>query len=204
MSTSLNWSAIVLTGGTSRRFGSDKSQALLANHSLLDEILLALPAGLQVVVVGPEKKRLVRVVSMTQEAPAFGGPVAGIAAGLEIVETELVAIIATDMPFVVPILLQLINQLSEEFDAVMPVDPTGFRQPLSAIYRAKSLRKAIESLGEPQGKSMRNLVALLKVREVSILDGLENQLLDVDTQADLDRAVAISKQMQDNSRNGRR
>jgi molybdopterin-guanine dinucleotide biosynthesis protein A len=197
------WTAIILTGGTSRRFGSDKSRALLASHSLLDEIFLALPPDLPVIVVGPEPINVVRTVIVTREQPAFGGPVAGIAAGLEIVETELVAIIATDMPFVVPMLLQLIKELSEEFDAAMPVDDAGFRQPLSAIYKVKSLRKAFARLGDPQGQSMRNLVALLKVREVPVLGDFENQLLDVDTPADLYRAVAFSKQMKDNSPNER-
>lgn len=203
MSTSFKWSAIILTGGTSRRFGSDKSQAVLSGHSLLDEILLALPPEIPVIVVGPEPHNVARPVSMTREDPVFGGPVAGIAAGLKIVETEFVAIIATDMPFVVPMLLQLTNELSEEFEAAIPMDTTGFRQPLSALYKVESLRKALVGLGDPRGQSMRNLVALLKVREVLVGDSLENQLLDIDTRSDLDRAVAFSRQMQDNPVNGR-
>lgn len=201
---SVNWTAIVLTGGTSRRFGSDKSQALLSSHSLLDEILLALPPVLPVIIVGPEPLTVTRPVVVTQEEPAFGGPVAGIAAGLEIVETELVAIVATDMPFVAPLLLRLIEQLSEKFDVAMPVDAEGFRQPLAAVYRVESLRKALVTLGNPRGQSMRNLVALLNVREILVGETSENELLDIDTQSDLDRAVAFSRKMQDNSVNERR
>jgi len=201
---SVRCSAIVLTGGTSRRFGSDKSQALLSNYSLLDEILLALPLTLPVVVVGPDPGRATRPIVVTQEEPAFGGPVAGIAAGLEIVETELVIVMATDMPFVAPMLLRLIEELAEGFDVVMPVDAKGFRQPLSAIYRVESLRKALPILGDPRGQSMRNLVTLLNVQEILVDERFENELLDIDTQKDLDRAVAFIQQKQDNPINERR
>lgn len=191
------WSAIVLTGGTSRRFGSDKSQAFLSSRCLLDEILLALPPELPVIVVGPKPMNVPRPIVVTQEEPAFGGPVAGIAAGLEKVETAFVEIIATDMPFVAPMLSRLIEQLSEGFDAVMFVDETGLRQPLAAVYIVESLRKALVALGDPHGQSMRNLLALLNVREIDVGNDVAHALLDIDTPADLDRAVILQRQIRD-------
>lgn len=188
---STNWTAIVLTGGTSRRFGSDKSQALLSNYSLLEEILLALPTELPVIVVGPEPPNPVRSVQITREQPIHGGPVAGLAAGLEIVETDLVGVIATDMPFAVPLLSQLVNQLPNEVDGVVPIDAQGFRQPLCAIYRVQPLLRALTQLGNVHGQSMRNLLALLNVQEVSMGVDDQDELMDIDTQADLQRAVAI-------------
>jgi molybdopterin-guanine dinucleotide biosynthesis protein A len=198
-----NWSTIILTGGTSRRFGSDKSQALLLGHSLLDEILLALPIESSVIVVGPELSSPVREVKVTRENPIHGGPVAGISAGLALVETESVGVIATDMPFATPVLGKLANALSDEVDVVMPIDANGFRQPLCAVYRVHSLRAALTQLGASHGQSMRNLVNLLKVKEVSIGDAEGSPLMDIDTYADLERAVEI-RQVLDNSINERR
>ena len=70
-----NWTAIILTGGTSRRFGSDKSQARLTKYSLLDEILRSLPIEIPVIVVGPGLTNSVRAVQVTREQPISGGPV---------------------------------------------------------------------------------------------------------------------------------
>jgi molybdopterin-guanine dinucleotide biosynthesis protein A len=190
---------MILTGGTSRRFGSDKSQAYLSHHSLLDEILLSLPAGLPVIVVGPELTRPVRTVHMTREKPINGGPVAGIAAGLVFVETDLVGVIATDMPFVAPLISRLVDELPDEVDVIVPIDADGFRQPLCAVYRVDALRQALVQLGELQGQSMRNLFAKLRVYEQNVGDGGQNALMDIDTPSDLERAVAIRKQMRDDS-----
>lgn len=200
---SANWTAIILTGGTSRRFGSDKSQAQLSHYSLLDEILLSLPAGLPVIVVGPELSSSVRAVQVTREQPINGGPVAGIAAGLVLVETDLVGVIATDMPFAAPLFSHLVNELPDEVDVIVPIDAHGFRQPLCAVYRVHALRQALIQLGDPHGLSMRNLFAMLSVHERNTGDDGQNALMDIDTPSDLERAVAIRKQMQDNSTNER-
>lgn len=190
-SMSTNWTAIVLTGGRSRRFGSDKSEAVISGHSLLDAILLALPAELRVIVVGSEPGTHVRPIEVTREEPINSGPVAGIAAGLVLVETDLVGVIATDMPFAVPLLSQLVGQLPAYTDAVMPIDSAGFRQPLCAVYRVAPLRHALGQLGGVHGQSMRNLATLLNVHEVFIGVDAQKELMDIDTPADLQRAVAI-------------
>ena len=44
---------IILTGGTNRRFGSDKSAALLNGKSLLETLVDNLPTG-DLIIFGPE------------------------------------------------------------------------------------------------------------------------------------------------------
>jgi len=189
-----NWSAIILAGGTSRRFGSDKSQARLSEYSLLDEILHGLPFGLPVIVVGPGQPTSLRTVQMTREQPINGGPVAGISA---------VGVIATDMPFAAPLISHLVDELPEEADGIVPIDATGFQQPLCAVYRVEALEKALAQLGEPYGQSMRNLITLLNVHGVIMGDDAQNALIDIDTPSDLEHAVAIHSEMQDNLANER-
>jgi molybdopterin-guanine dinucleotide biosynthesis protein A len=41
------WSVIVLSGGTNKRFSSDKSQALLKGVTLLDHVLGFIPADIR-------------------------------------------------------------------------------------------------------------------------------------------------------------
>src|ERR1019366_10378875 len=78
--------AIVLCGGTSRRLaGRDKTRESRAGTRILDHLLDALPSGWAVVCVG-EERATTRSVGWCRESPAGGGPVAGIAAGLEQLE----------------------------------------------------------------------------------------------------------------------
>lgn len=72
---------IVLAGGESRRFGSDKLVARLDGRTLLDHALDGIPADAPIAVVGPERP-LSRVVTHLREDPPGGGPAAGLIAGL--------------------------------------------------------------------------------------------------------------------------
>ena len=178
---------IVLTGGTSKRFGSDKSAALINNKSLL-EILLTQLNDEKVIVVGPETKTKARYV---QENPISGGPVAAIAAGMELVTEDLVAIFATDMPFAPKILDQL--KISLINDAALPVDDEGIMQPLAGLYKSDALRNALKILLPVAGKSMKQLIALLNVSRVPLNE--TDWLIDIDTQADLMRAIELQSRL---------
>ena len=89
---------VVLAGGTSRRFGSDKLDARLRGLTVLGSVVGSLPARWPVVVVGPPRD-CGRAVTWTREDPPGGGPLAGVAAGVDVVQTEIVAVVAGDMPF---------------------------------------------------------------------------------------------------------
>ena len=92
---------VVLAGGESRRFGSDKLAAPLAGTTVLDHLLGSLPQEWAVIAVG-EQRPTPRPLTWTREYPPGGGPLAGIAAGLALVTTDLTAVVAGDMPYAVP------------------------------------------------------------------------------------------------------
>ena len=164
------WSVIVLSGGTNKRFGSDKSQAVLNGVTLLDHVLSFIPADVKTVIVGKD----------VFEEPPLGGPVAGIARGLQEIDTEYVAIAAVDMPYGSSLFPQLLEAIKG--DAAMPVDAQGFKQPLCGVYRRDSLIAALTKLGDPHGQSMRALCDLLTIDEVRVDAGA---LIDIDTPEDL-------------------
>ena len=164
------WSAIVLSGGTNKRFGSDKSQALLHGVTLLDHVLSYIPDNIKTVIVGKD----------VFEEPPLGGPVAGIARGLQEIDTEYVGIAAVDMPYGSSLFIELLALIKD--DAVMPVDSKGFKQPLCGIYRRGALLTAIEKLGDPHGQSMRALCDLLIINQVPVD---MSALIDIDTPEDL-------------------
>lgn len=193
-------SAMILTGGSSSRFGSDKSQAVVGQLTLVENLLSSLPPDLEIVIVGPQMKTTSRAVTYTREDPAGGGPVAAIDAGLAWVKTEFVVILATDMPFASRIVDALIGNFPDTEDATIPLDSEGFRQPLCALYRTDALSRALLQLGGIQGQSVRKLISMLVVKELSLDDDLRRILIDVDTPSDLDRATSLSKEFTEQER----
>ena len=192
-------SIIVLSGGTSARFGSDKSRALIDGQTLIARILTSIPTEFEIIVVGPDPVVQGARYVCVQEYPLGGGPVAGFKAGLDICTSEIIALTATDMPFAIGQIINLLDSMTSHYDAVMYVDPAGFKQPLAAVYRVDAVKKALIEIGEVHGQSMRNLVSQLRVREIPMSNKDAQAFIDIDTQADLDRAIAFSKSLGDNS-----
>jgi molybdopterin-guanine dinucleotide biosynthesis protein A len=167
--------------------GRAKARLRIDGATLLDRLIAAVPANVPVVVVGPPQSTA-RPVSFTRESPAGGGPVAGIAAGLDLVRTPTTVVAAVDLPFAGPLLARLADDLvrtPDSTDAVVPVGD-GRVQPLCAAYRTQALRAAVAQLDRPAGSSMRQLLARMAVQPV-VHDPL--LLADVDTPHDWHMAV---------------
>lgn len=184
-------SVIVLCGGTSRRLeGVDKTRESLAGTTVMDHLLDALPSDWVVVCVGVERTTT-RSVGWCRESPAGGGPVAGIAAGLDYLarlDAEICVVIGGDMPFAAPALPTLVGALNAKpgLDAVLASDPDGRPQPLLAAYRCEALRAAIPR--EPGGARLMAVVDALVTGTVAC----EAQIsLDVDTPEALETARHI-------------
>ena len=178
-------SIIVLSGGTSSRFGADKSQAILGNQQLIHHVLTGIPKEFEIVIVGADPLFTPASYRCIQENPVGGGPVAGIAAALELCESEIVGVLATDMPFAGAHMIHLLSAMTSHDDAIMFIDSKGFKQPLAALYRRESLENALTKIGNPHGASMRTLISDLNIHEVHMSPEIEKAMIDVDTPDDL-------------------
>ena len=174
--------ALVLCGGAGRRFGGDKTRALLAGVPLLDHVLLALPTPWPVVCVGPQRPTA-RAVTWCREEPPGGGPVAALAAGLAHVTTRYVVVLGGDMPQAGTVATVLAAALDAhpEVDAVVGIDRDDRRQPLLAAYRLPALQRAVPH--PPAGTPLMRVLDRLVTAPLQ----LDPQVaLDVDTAADLE------------------
>jgi len=178
-------SIIVLSGGTSSRFGADKSQAMLGHQQLIHHILTGIPKEFEIIIVGADPLFTLASYRCVQENPVGGGPVAGIAAALELCESEIVGVLATDMPFAGAHMIHLLSAMTSHDDAIIFVDSEGFKQPLAALYRREALENALSKIGNPHGASMRTLISHLNIHEIPMSPEIEKAMIDVDTPHDL-------------------
>lgn len=174
--------AVVLCGGESRRFGSDKTRADLGGVSVLDALLSSLPGHWDVLCVGPERPTLRPGVRWTREDPPGGGPVAGLAAALGEVEAPVTVLLGGDMPGAGPVAVELAAALAgvPDADVVAGVDGDGRVQPLLAAYRTVALRAALPD--RPAGTPLRRVLDGLRVHRVEVP---ERASRDIDTPEDL-------------------
>lgn len=164
---------VVLAGGESRRFGSDKLAARLDGRSLLDRALDGLPADATVSVVGPERP-LTRSVTFLREQPPGGGPAAGLVTGLVWAlgtGADLVLTLPGDAPAAGRAAMLLAAVLigagsgaaPAASGAVLGVDPSG-RDQLLQLALSRPAAHALVDLAGPTGgrdASVRRLVAAL-------------------------------------------
>jgi molybdopterin-guanine dinucleotide biosynthesis protein A len=137
---------------------------------------------------------------VTREDPAFGGPVAGIAAGLAALgpgRAPRVLVLACDVPrasAAMPALLDAASGDPSSPDGAFLVRD-GRAQWLVGVYARSALDTALADLARARpdglhGASVRSLMAGLRCVEVPDPDGLSD---DVDTWADATRLAAVSR-----------
>ncbi|HLT12244.1 MAG TPA: NTP transferase domain-containing protein, partial [Micromonosporaceae bacterium] len=107
--------------------------------------------------------------SLTVEEPPGSGPVAGLAAGLALLpDVEKVAVVGGDLPFLDASTVDLLrSSLSVDHDGAVLVDDGGRPQWLCGVWWHAALRDRLAKLGDPAGRSLRELVAGLRVAHVS-------------------------------------
>jgi molybdopterin-guanine dinucleotide biosynthesis protein A len=151
---------------------------------------------LEVVVVvapkGPEPDLPDRRGLRLARDPVEGrGPLAGLAAGLADVETELALVAAGDMPDMSSsVLLEMVAQARESGADAAALEHVGTLRPLPVVLRAEPAREAARAL---LGRGERSLTALLTALRVTRLaestwlplDPHGSTLRDVDLPEDL-------------------
>ncbi|GEM00168.1 molybdenum cofactor guanylyltransferase [Cellulomonas terrae] len=183
--------AIVLAGGRARRLGgASKPDVEVGGVALLDHALAAVVGASHVVVVGPPQVARPGVATVLEDPPD-GGPVAGVAAGLDALAADgpdLVVVLACDVPGAARVLPALLAAAeATDVDGARMVGAEGRPQHLVAGYRRASLRAALDRLPAVHGAAMHRLVEGLRLVDVADHEGAT---VDADTWADVQRLDA--------------
>ena len=188
--------AIVLAGGRSSRFGGDKLAAEIGGRSLLDLAIDGARAVADdvVVVLAPGDARIVGDRARTvADREAHGGPLVGLAAGLEVAAEPIALAVGGDMPSLDPDVLGLmVRTLVAAGDGVAAVilEQRGRPVPLPAVVRTGTATDVAGRLVADGERSLRALFERLPTRVVAEgewrpLDPAALTLRDVDLPSDL-------------------
>ena len=172
------YEVVVLAGGRSTRYGSDKLAVLL------DLVLSALPADAGVVCVGTHRPTLRAEVRWAREEPPFSGPLNAVAAGVAHAATQTVVLVGGDMPRVGLAVPSLARLAATSGRPVALVDLTGTVQPLASAWPNDVLMAALDALRPLEDRPVRLLLTALSepVRQLADEWGAAD---DVDFPSDL-------------------
>jgi molybdopterin-guanine dinucleotide biosynthesis protein A len=199
--------AIILAGGFSRRFGSDKGLTLLADKPLIRHVLDA---------VGNIVEEKIVVASSKMQAEAFTkvlgsnvkvavdkwemqSPLVGALTGFSEAHSEYALLLPCDTPLVSKDALALILELCIGKNAVIPRWPNGYIEPLQAAYRVKPALEASEKALMEGRLDMRSMIEKLGgIRYIStlVLQQLDPELktfFNINTPLDLKKAEQMLK-----------
>lgn len=159
---------VVLAGGESRRMGSEKAELLFGGRRVVDIVIESLGEVCDEVIVAGKLHQARdlrdRGARWVADAPGTTGPLAGLAAALEISKHDRCLLVACDMPFLNGDFLRYLANEHTDCDALVPA-PDGRPQPLHAAYSRACLATA-RSLLQLGPASMRDLLSRRRVRYV--------------------------------------
>jgi molybdopterin-guanine dinucleotide biosynthesis protein A len=168
----------ILAGGASSRMGTDKARLYLGRKQFVERIAEALQGIAERICVigGKDQGTAWRLPHVNDFYPGWGA-LGGLHAALAACRAPWAAVVACDLPFVKGELFVRLAQRRTAFDAVVPVQPDGLRQPLCALYRiAPCLERA------------QDLIARGERRPRVLLDEVRTRLVAFEELADLDGA----------------
>jgi len=186
----------VLAGGRSRRFGRDKSLALVAGRPLVERAVEALQEVVDdvVVVTSRELSPALEPLRISDEVPD-AGPLGGLHAALRAAADrgrDGVLLLACDMPLVTPALLEAVAKARDRAAIVAPRRADGI-EPLCAAYHV-SLLEQVDALLSGPDRSLHRLFAEaggVALDLGSAAEGGASPFLSVNEPADRDRAEAL-------------
>lgn len=154
-------SALLLCGGKSARFGSDKGLAPFQGKTLAQRIIDLLSRISSDIMVSTNRPDCYLSLDkpIVEDIYPGHGPISGIHAALRVARYDQLIVCACDMPFVSPDLFQFMARHGREYDVVVPITPYSASttddddhsvryEPLHALYKRSCLpviEAAIES-----------------------------------------------------------
>jgi molybdopterin-guanine dinucleotide biosynthesis protein A len=172
---------VVLAGGKSSRFGSNKALVKLAGKPLIQypcRILDGLFSKNLLITNTPEQYNFLDWPTAADIYPG-AGPLAGIHAALSAIDTPLIFVAGCDMPFLDQKLITYLHSLAAGFDGVVPHTAKGL-EPLHAVYSRDTVEVIAENLRKGVFK-LHDILAGLNIREVGQDEIIANSATGLDS-----------------------
>ncbi len=170
----------ILTGGLSTRMGQDKSRLRLGNRTMIGRIRVTVKSlGL--------KARIIR-----KDVVNRCGPLGGIYTALTGSRTEVLMMLACDMPFVSKELLHGIAEAMRAADRAVFASRNG-QVGFPLILRRELCERIVLRQIERREYSLQHLAQALRARKFKVPENRWHELMNINTPDDLESARKLVK-----------
>jgi molybdopterin-guanine dinucleotide biosynthesis protein A len=168
---------VLLVGGASSRFGSPKALARLGDETLAERAWRLLGEVCdERLAVGKRADSLALPFDLLDDGSEVRAPIAGVVAGLRTVRHEVALVVPVDVPLLTGRSLRALAAACRD----VAVPPSG---PLPGAYR----RAALPALERALGAGDLSLRAAIAELDVAVVDLDPTELVNINTQHDLER-----------------
>jgi len=199
---------VLQAGGESKRMGKDKGFLPFLGIPLIERLLDRFQQG---------KAEIVIISNHPQAYQKFGLPVfedvqpgrgalGGLLTALSVAATPLIGLVAVDMPFANPQLIQhMADQLQHStWDGILP-SSAGGSEPLHAVYRRESCLRLVKQAIDQDLWRMKSWHAqanlkILDPQKTLEISGSEFTFLNLNTPQDIAEAERIASNLELNRR----
>lgn len=161
----MEFSAAIIAGGKSRRFGSDKALFEYKGKPLLQWVVDSFEESDDLFIVA-NKSYPEFSLPLYGDVLEPNGPLVGIYTALQYAKYEWLGVAACDMPFLSKDYWQLLLSEREDSQAVIIKSERGL-QPLAALYHS-SISEAIKKQIAQKKYSVQDMLAQAKVKIIDI------------------------------------
>ena len=189
---------IILAGGKSSRFGSNKALAEFNGIPLIERVTSVLGGifeKLMIITNSPLEYSYLKI-PLYQDLVKGLGPVGGIYTGLDALDDDWAFFCACDMPFINEGLVRYITGIRDGFDAVVPKIDWKI-EPLHALYRKKCLSAMKELIYKKEYQTIKAFsninVRYVEEEEIKAYDPQEKAFLNVNKQDELAKIVKMEQ-----------
>src|SRR4051812_15842336 len=193
----------ILAGGRGSRMGGvDKAALALHGRPLLEHVLAAVSPLAREILVVANDDRLASDARLTviRDPEPHAGVLPALLAALDAATSELMLLVACDMPFLTRPLIESLAHQASDHDVVLP-NVEGHEQPMHAIYRVDACRAAVRAALDRGDRRMISFLAdvralIVHEDELRRLDPELRSFFNVNTPDDL----ALARQFAAGSR----
>jgi molybdopterin-guanine dinucleotide biosynthesis protein A len=201
----LKYSAIILSGGESKRFKEDKGLFKIFHKPLIAYVIETVTPCVDDVMVITSIDKVqeyshalpsTRVLADESDCKA---PISGAYTGFKNAIGDYSLLLPCDTPLVSQRVISLLLRLAPGNDAVVPQWPNGYIEPLQAIYRTKEAYQAsLESIASEELKLGNMISRLKKVLHLSteVIKQLDKDLLtfhNINVLNDFEKIMSLLK-----------
>jgi len=181
-------SAAILAGGLATRLGGrDKSALLVDGRAILDRQIDALTPLVEDLMIVGHRVNVIPGARVIADIVPGCGPLGGLHAALTSARSDVLLLVACDMPYVASAFVEHLLSLGGEADAVVPRTERGYH-PLCAVYTRACLEPAAAQLADRRLKMLELLdrvrVRVVPIEEIRRFGAPDRLLANVNTPAD--------------------